>query len=267
VAAILFDGKAFGAGILRRVRDEVAIGGKPLKIATIYNSNNEASRIYTKIKSRTARELGVLFEAHDVTDFQRVSEAIKVLNRDNEVQGIMVQLPLIDKKTDERLCQMIRKEKDVDGLNPVSKVIPATVRAAAAIISEGLSRTGKDGNWPLTMIVIGSKGNVGKGIMNFYKGDVRYKLIGAGRGEIRPEEVKRADIVVSASGQTGLIVADMIKPGAVVVDIGYPGGDMRKDVETIAGFYTPVPGGVGPVTVAMLYRNLADIAQLQVEMN
>jgi methylenetetrahydrofolate dehydrogenase (NADP+)/methenyltetrahydrofolate cyclohydrolase len=171
----------------------------------------------------------------------------------------MVQLPLVDKKTDERLCQMIRKEKDVDGLNPVSTITPATARAVVAIVAEGLTRTGKDGNWPMTLMIIGSKGNVGRAVMNLYKGDVRFKLVGAGRGEVRAEEVKKADIVVSASGQQGLLTANMIKPGAVVVDVGYPGGDALKEVETVAGFYTPVPGGVGPVTVAMLYRNMLDL--------
>lgn len=263
MAAIVFDGKAFGAAILQRVRDEVTAAGQHLRMATIYDSRNEASKVYTKLKARTARELGILFEAHDVADEKLAVATIKALNKDEEIRGVMVQLPLVERGVDERLCQMIRKEKDVDGLNPASAVMPATVRAVAAVVAEGLQVTGKGGKEPLIMLVVGSRGNVGRGVMKLYKGDTRFRLVGAGRGELVAAQVRRADIVVSAVGEPGLIKAEMIKPGAIVVDVGYPGGDVQPTVQDRAGFYTPVPGGVGPVTVAMLFRNLIDLSQLK----
>ncbi len=263
MAGSVFDGKAFGAAILHEVRDEVAAGGKVLRMATIYDSRNEAARVYTRLKARTARELGILFEAHDVADEKLAIATIKALNKDEEIQGVMVQLPLVERGLDERLCQMIKREKDVDGLNPASAVTPATVRAVAAVVAEGLQATGREGNQPVVMMVVGSRGNVGRGVMKFYKGQERFQLAGAGRGELVAAQVRRADIVVSAVGEKGLISADMIKPGAIVVDVGYPAGDVQPEVRDRAGFYTPVPGGVGPVTVAMLFRNLVDLSHSQ----
>lgn len=260
MSAIIFDGKAFGAGIMTRVRDRVKVLGKNLKVAAIYDSKNEASRIYTQIKAKRAREMGILFEAHNITDFEKAAEAIKVLNKDEEVTGIMIQLPLIDKQNDERLAQMIRREKDVDGLNPASEVIQATVRAVVSVVGEGIKVTGREGKWPLVMTIVGSKGTVGRGVFKYFKDDVRFKLFGAGRGEVRPEILDKSDILVSASGQQKMIGPEMVKPGAIVVDVGYPGGDVQESVAQKAGFLTPVPGGVGPVTVASLFLNLLELA-------
>lgn len=234
---------------------------RPIRLATILSGRNPAAKAYTQIKARTAEKLGIEFEAHDLTEVAAAERIIKTLNKGERINGIMIQLPFAGGEADEKLCRLIVPAKDADGLNPTSGICPATVRAVAAIVEEGLEKTGRAGSGQLKMAVVGSRGNIGRGIMHNYVKDGRFELLGMDKGELDQTKLQQAEVVISAAGQPDLLGPEMIKPGAIVIDVGYPGGDVQSGVRETAGFLTPVPGGVGPVTVAMLFRNLLELRE------
>jgi methylenetetrahydrofolate dehydrogenase (NADP+)/methenyltetrahydrofolate cyclohydrolase len=279
--AIIFDGKKFAEEKKKLLSYQVKKflkKGIILTLASIYLSSDAASVLYTKLKKKAAGEIGIDFLDYEFkkADINEIIFLIEKLNNDKSVNGILVQKPvgkeIISKDEWQKIVSYIAKEKDVDGLRENSKFIPATVRAVLEILSNALEIVRlpyKEA--PCTVVVVGSRGMVGRLLMrqlsisNYQfpigtqrKKKIRFEVIGCNSQTSNLQgETLQADIVISATGVPNLISAGMVKPGAIVIDVGSPKGDCDfESVKDKAAFITPVPGGVGPVTVSCLLENL-----------
>jgi len=260
---MVFDGKGFAAEVeegLRVRADGVAksLGRRP-KLVSIYNPLDEPSRVYTTIKSRKAKELGVEFEVYqlDSLPVAQLSELVNKLNSDKGVDGVMIQLPF---PKSEDLIPLIDPKKDVDGLREDSRFLPATVRAVLAILGEAKKLSAVSGQ--LSVVVVGSKGEVGRRLVTQLHSWPAAQLVEMGKEDFDPGKLSDAQVIISATGQAGLITSDMVRDGVIAIDVGYPKGDFDPGVADKAAFFTPVPGGVGPVTVVMLFANLLEASEL-----
>lgn len=254
---MLFDGKVFAREIERQIKLKLAGGDRKYKLVTFYDPDNTGSRVYTNIKAKKAEELGIEFEKVQCSRFsdQFVSK-LKSWNKNSEVNGIMVQLPISEA---EKLISLIDVNKDVDGLKEDSVFLPATVKAVMEILNKvantphsNLSPNLGERGWQVKdrMVVVGNKGEVGKRLVKVLG------CVGMDKDDFDPKVLKKAEVIISATGQNGLIKPEMVKKGVVCIDVGYPKGDFDPEISKKASFFTPVPGGVGPVTVAMLFANL-----------
>lgn len=232
----MFDGKGFAE--IRSQRLKTQISGRKLKLVSFYEESNQASAMYTKVKARVAVELGVEFEKWPIGKF---GELIERFNTDPRVNGIMVQLP-VDNAGE--TIELIRPEKDVDGLREDSPFKTAAVRAVLTILNTQIPN-------PKNILIVGSKGFVGGRLVRELPG-----VMVMDKEDFDPEKIKAADVVISCTGQAGLIKPEMVKNGFVAIDVGYPQAEFTEEALAKASFYTPVPGGVGPVTVISLFENL-----------
>ena len=240
-------------GRLQKVAEKFAIEhGRTAKLMSIYDPDHEASRVYTAMKAKKAGEIGVAFENVDYRG-SNIEEAIEQWNKDETVDGIMVQTPL---PNDQYLIEQIAPNKDVDGMRTESPYLPATVRAVFEILDSTFEIRNIFHNPSSKIVIVGSRGRVGGGVV------ARLHQLGAEQfyamdsDSFDLEKLSGADVVVSAAGVPGLVTADMVKVGVVAIDVGYPAGDFAAEVAEKAVFFTPVPGGVGPVTVVSLFGNL-----------
>lgn len=268
----IFDGVKFAnkktEELKRAVQRFEEKNGRRPKLVTIYDPNNQAGRIYTNIKEKKAGEIGVLFEKYSIDEFRyQIDNLVPMLNSDKSVDGIMVQVPLFEAEENGRakelqLISMIDPKKDVDGLREESGYVPAVVRAVLEILKFSFSSLQFSVSDPTnqflskSVTVLGSKGFVGSRLMEqLHKLDVSM-LSGMDSDNLDLEILLQADVVISATGVQGLFSPDMVKDGVCLIDIGYPQGDFDPIVAAKTSFYTPVPGGVGPVTVVSLFANL-----------
>ncbi len=229
---MIFDGRQFAAKIELELKEKISLLSVKPKLVVILDPNNPASVTYTNLKEKFAKRIGVEFERGDIA---KLSE----YNADTRVNGIIIQLPYPES---DNYINLIDSAKDVDGLRQDSKYMTAVVRAVKAI-----------SNTSGQVVVVGNKGFVGKKLMAEFP-----QATGMDKDNFDPSALLRARIIISATGQPGLIRSDMIKDGVVAIDLGYPVGDFAPEVAEKASVFTPVPGGVGPVTVAMLFQNLLD---------
>ena len=287
MAARLMDGKARSAEVLRdvaeRVRGLVERGIEPT-LALMRIGEDPSSIIYLRKKAEACAEVGVTSRNIVLpadADPNRAQSALQELNADPSVHGVLLQLPLPSGFDATELIDLIDPDKDVDGFHPMS--VGRLVRGEPTFVSctplgilyllrrEGVDLRGK------IVAILGRSNVVGRPLANLLsqKGEgLDATVIMLHTRSVHPEVLMRqADVVVAAAGSPGVVTRDMIKPGAVVVDVGVhrvpnpdlPGkfklvGDVAPDVADVAGLLTPVPGGVGPMTVAMLLRNTVDAA-------
>jgi len=287
MAARLMDGKARSAEVLRdvaeRVRGLVGRGIEP-KLALMRIGEDPSSIIYLRKKAEACAEVGVTSRNIVLpgdADPDRARALLRELNADRSVHGVLLQLPLPSGFDATELIDLIDPNKDVDGFHPIS--VGRLVRGEPTFVSctplgilyllrrEGVDLRGK------IVAILGRSNVVGRPLANLLsqKGEgLDATVIMLHTRSVHPEVLMRqADVVVAAAGAPGVVTRDMIKPGAVVVDVGVhripnpdvPGkfklvGDVAPDVAEVAGLLTPVPGGVGPMTVAMLLRNTVDAA-------
>lgn len=266
---IIFDGREFArkkeAEQIKKVEALKGEGITP-KLVSILIGDNPASLIYSNLKKRAAERIGAEMEIRildsEITPSE-IIEGIKKLNEDQQIHGIMIQMPLPLKIENYKLkiLDAIAASKDIDGLREKSDFIPATVKAIILIMKEA------DNYLFDNVVVVGSTGMVGKPLVKLLK-QLEYKVTGVDIATKNLEEkTKKADLIISATGKPGLIKADMVKDppsheamegqgGVVIIDVGSPKGDVDPEVYKKASFYTPVPGGVGPVTIASLLDNL-----------
>jgi methylenetetrahydrofolate dehydrogenase (NADP+) / methenyltetrahydrofolate cyclohydrolase len=282
MTARVIDGKAMAAEIRSEVAGRVralAERGVTPGLAAILVGDDEPSRIYVGAKQKACAEVGIRSERHDVPEEVSQEELIALirgLNEDPEVHGILVQLPLPGQVSVLAVHEAIAPSKDVDGLTPAS--VGRLVRQEATFlpatpygIVEMLVRTGI----PIEgqeVVVVGRGALVGMplSIMLAQKsprGNATVTLCHTRTRDLG-EHTRRADILVAAAGRPGTITADMVKRGAVVVDVavnrtddGLVGDVAFDEVAEVAGWITPVPGGVGPLTVAMLLVNTLAAAE------
>ncbi len=224
---MIFDGKKFAEEIIAKLPKKKA------KLAIFLDQKNASGAKYVQKKIELAKRLGVEIVMNKV---------------DGSEDGIMVQLPHLDA---ENLIAKIPPEKDVDGLREDSLYQPAVVRAVCEILGHSL----KDYPfWSKRIILVGAKGFVGRRLMRGLP-----NAIGMDKDDFDPSALLGADVVISATGQAGIIKPEMVKEGVIAIDVGYPRGDFDPEVAQKASFFTPVPGGVGPVTVACLFANLLGV--------
>jgi methylenetetrahydrofolate dehydrogenase (NADP+) / methenyltetrahydrofolate cyclohydrolase len=273
VAATLMDGAALAARIREVLKDEIAELGH-IGLATILVGDDPASDVYIRYKHRAADEVGI--EAIDkrlpaATPEEEVLELVEELNNDESVDGILVQTPLPDHIEEARVMRTIEPIKDVDGLNPFSAgqlylgqqtLVPATPLGVMLLLDEyEITTTGA------RAVVVGRSALVGKPLAMLLLQANATVTICHTRTQDLAHHTRDADILVAAAGSPRLISADIVKPGATVIDVGITRtsegllGDVEPAVAEVAAFLTPVPGGVGPMTIAALLGNAVRAAR------
>ena len=277
--AIVLDGVAAAREVYSDLRQRVAaLAGAGLKpgLAAVQVGENAASAIYVRNKVRACTEAGVHSEVHVLPGDclqEAVTARIEALNRDPKVHGILLQLPLPRHLDADRIMQAIAPQKDVDGLtwHSLGALLaghPSFEPCTPAGVMVLLDRAGValDGRHA---VVVGRSAIVGKPMALMLMARGATVTLCHSRTPDLPAETRRADILVAATGRTGLIRGDMVKAGAAVMDVGINRdargklvGDVDfESVSAVAGWLTPVPGGVGPMTVAMLISNTVAAAE------
>ena len=284
-AKILY-GKDFAAQIKESARLEVEELKNKFNVtpglAVIIVGENPASQVYVRNKHKTCEELGIISEVVTMSENSTKDELlakIDELNADKNIHGILVQLPLPDaiKNHSEEILNRIEPLKDVDGFHPVNvgKLVtgsPALIPCTPAGCIEMLDLAGIeiDGK---RAVIIGRSNIVGKPMLHLLMARHATVTVCHSHTKNLPEVTREADILVAAMGKPKFVTADMIKPGAVVIDVGINriapkklDGDVDFDVAVeVASAITPVPGGVGLLTVAMLMKNVVKAVKLQLE--
>jgi methylenetetrahydrofolate dehydrogenase (NADP+)/methenyltetrahydrofolate cyclohydrolase len=279
VAARVIDGKAVAARIREQVRREVAGLARPPGLATILVGDDPASAVYVRMKREDSAEVGIESFHHEPgadASQEQVAALIESLNADARVDGILLQLPLPDHLDQDPLISLIDPIKDVDGLTPVSAgllvqgrreaIAPCTPAGVMELLHEaGVEVEGS------RAVVVGRSILVGKPLAALLLAANATVTHCHSRTRDLASVCREADIVVAAAGQPGLITGEMVREGAIVIDVGTNRvdgklvGDVDFDsVAERAGAITPVPGGVGPMTRAMLLVNTLAAARTQV---
>lgn len=261
---IIFNGKDFSGRIEKGLFEKILVLKKNKinpKLVSILIGNNKASLLYTSLKKKAAERVGAAMEVkvlYEEVTTEDVVLGIEKLNSDNSVHGIMVQMPIPKNLNKDKILNTISKEKDVDGLRSESEFVPATVKAILKIIEAAKKEVGHDFEH---VVVVGSRGMVGKPLVRLLS-ELKYNVTEC---DIETEDLSKktlkADLLISATGKAGLIKESMVKEGVCLIDVGAPRGDVDSKVYTKASFVTPVPGGVGPVTIVSLIDNLIIASQ------
>jgi methylenetetrahydrofolate dehydrogenase (NADP+)/methenyltetrahydrofolate cyclohydrolase len=270
------DGKALAARVREEVKREVAALGRPLGLATVLVGEDQASALYVRRKQEACEEVGIEPIHHELAT--RTPEAdllalIADLNADERVTGILVQLPLPQHMNEGRVISAIAPIKDVDGFHPANaghllQGEPTFVAATPAGIMEILRAY----EVPLEgarAVVVGRSNIVGKPMALLLLAENATVTTCHSRTRDLRGVVREADVVIAAVGRAGMVTPEMVKPGAAVVDVGINRvdgkvvGDVAEDVREVAGHLTPVPGGVGPMTIATLLRNTVRAGEYQ----
>ncbi len=284
MSARIIDGKRIAAGIKddlsRRVRQVQGAGGTVRLDAVLVESGDTGARVYAENQGRTCGQLGIDYRLHklDATaDHDAIAAGIEELNDDPDVHAVMLHMPVPESVDAYGLQRLIDPDKDVEGVNPAnignivygrSSLAPCTALATIQMIrSTGVELRGK------RVVVVGASNVVGKPIAVLAMRD-EATVISCNKYTEGIEALARsADVLVVGCGVPELVGAEWVKPGAVVVDVGVnrvpgPDGKMRtvgdvkfSAVSEVAGWISPVPGGVGPVTVAILLRTVVEVAE------
>ena len=276
--AQLIDGKAVSQRVKDEVRAEIERDGLKVGLAVVIVGNNQASRVYVNNKKKACEVCGIQsfeYALPEETPESELLDLVDNLNADPNVNGILVQLPLPKQINEEKIIARISPEKDVDAFHAVNvgkimignySFLPCTPAGVMELIhSTGTDVSGKE------CVVIGRSNIVGKPMAMLLLHENATVTICHSRTKELAAVCRRADILVSAVGKADFVTADMVKDGAVVIDVGMNRnsenklcGDVKFDeVEPKASFITPVPGGVGPMTIAMLMKNTLMAKRIQ----
>lgn len=279
--AKIIDGKAVSAKVKEQVRKEAETlreKGIEIGLAVVIVGDNPASRVYVNNKKKACAEVG--FNSYEYALPEETTEAellelVEKLNSDGKVNGILVQLPLPKHINENAIINAIRPDKDVDAFHPENvghimigdfSFLPCTPAGVMELIAEtGVDVCGKN------CVVIGRSNIVGKPMAMLLLHKNGTVTICHSRTKNLAEICSNADILVAAVGKAGFVTPDMVKEGAVVIDVGMnrnTEGKLCGDVDYVAcfdkaGYITPVPGGVGPMTIAMLMRNTLTAAKIK----
>ena len=290
MTAQIIDGKAIAQKIRAEVADEVAkrtATGKPRPtLATLLVGDREDSAAYVASKGRACQELGMgSISEHlpaDATQ-EQVEALVRKLNADPQVNGILVQLPMPAQIDEERVLSLVGIEKDVDGFSPVNigrlaqkgrhpLFVPCTPAGCIYLLEQaGVKIEGANA------VVLGRSNIVGMPAALLLIGKNATVTVCHSRTRDLPAVVRQADILIAAIGRTEMVRGDWIKPGAAIIDVGINSvpdatkksghrlvGDVNfAEAQEVAGWITPVPGGVGPMTIAMLMKSTLKAAEIQ----
>lgn len=261
---------------LKKKVDALKSRGVQPKLVAFLIGNNPASEMYASMKAKVGERLGVILHLNRFAEIEADSliQQIEVLNNDPATHGIMVQLPLPNelKESQSEILNTIAKEKDVDGLRDEPGFLPATVRGVMYAIREAQKHEFLPSEWnQIQAVVVGAAGMVGKPLSDELEKlgikVARYdRILPASQGRTLRSYSLDADLLISATGMPGLITRDMVKPRAVVIDVGAPKGDVADDVREVVSFITPVPGGIGPMTVVCLMENVVGAAERLIQL-
>jgi len=278
MAARLIDGKAAAQVLRERIAAEVSRfrerAGRAPGLATVLVGEDPASAVYVRSKNRATAEAGMVGFAHNLaatTSEEELLQLVTELNADADVDGILVQLPLPPQISAARVIETIEPGKDVDGFHPMNagrlatglpSLVPCTPYGCLYLLKQEIGSLSG-----LNAVVVGRSNIVGKPMAHLLLGENCTVTIAHSRTRDLPSVVRGADVVVAAVGHAEIIRGDWIKPGATVIDVGInrvPTADGKgrlvgdvdyEEAAQTAAAITPVPGGVGPMTIAMLMRN------------
>ena len=279
--SIIIDGKA----LAKKTREELKVECDKLKeeginpkLAVIMVGDNPASKVYVRNKSKACDEVGVEYEEFllkETTTQEELITLIKKLNNDETIHGILLQSPIPKKLDINEAFKAITYKKDVDGFAPTSvgklcigedTFVSCTPYGVMRMFEEyNIDLTGKD------VVILGRSNIVGKPLIQCCLQKNATVTVCHSKTKNLAEHTRRADVVISAIGQSKFVKADMIKEGAIVIDVGINRGEDKKitgdvDFENVkekASYITPVPGGVGPMTIAMLMNNVIKAAKMK----
>lgn len=267
---ILMDGKETAREVKERIRAKIDLKNPPTLVVVLVG-NDPASQVYVRNKEKDCQECGILCNTRSLvenTDEETLLDMIDNLNKDAAVDGILVQLPLPKHIDEARVLERIDPRKDVDSFNPVNVghlhqgkadgFQPCTPAGIMELLKKyGIDPTGKHA------VVVGRSNIVGRPMAELLLQADATVTICHSKTQNLGDICRQADILISAVGKTGFITKDMVKSGAVVIDVGMNRNEEGKlcgdvdfgPVSQVAAFITPVPGGVGPMTRAMLMEN------------
>ena len=288
----LIDGKKIAseikAEIALEVKEMLAQGHKPPHLAAVLVGHDGGSETYVAGKVKACEEVGfrsTLIRYEDTISESTLLDTVRSLNKDAEIDGFIVQLPLPDHISEQKVIEAIDPSKDVDGFHPVNVGrmvlgLPAFVSATPAGVMDLISRY-KIPTAGRNCVVVGRSNNVGKPMgmllsLKAYPGDATVTLCHSRTVDL-PGVIRKADIIIAALGKAEFITGDMVKEGAVVIDVGITRvpssttksgwkliGDVKFDeVAPKCSYITPVPGGVGPMTIVSLLKNTLKAAHLR----
>lgn len=279
MSAVIMDGKALAEKVKAQIREKVSKLRRQPGLAVILVGDNPASQVYVRNKERDCAQCGIMcYDYHLPQDASQedVLDLVEKMNNYGAVDGILVQLPLPDQIDERVVLEAIAPDKDVDAFHPenVGRIMqgqayykPCTPAGVMEILHEyGIDPAGKH------CVVVGRSNIVGKPMAMLLLHENATVTICHSKTPDLKAQCRQADILVSAVGKTGLITADMVKPGAVVIDVAMnrnEAGKLCGDVDfaavsQVASYITPVPGGVGPMTRAMLMENTYKAAKCRI---
>jgi len=279
MSASIIDGKELSARVRADLVTRIQEANRPVRLDAVLVGSDRAASIYSENQAKTCTAVGIDYRLHRLPDgagYDDIAGRVLLLNTEEDVRAIMLHLPLPAGVDHERIQALIAPEKDVEGVNPANignvvygrrSLVPCTALASVEMIeSTGVELRGA------RCVIVGASNIVGKPIAVLLM-RAEATVVSTNKFTKNLAELTRsADVLVAAAGVPGLIRGDMVKPGAVVVDVGINRvtgpdgkgltvGDVAfEEARTVAGWISPVPGGVGPMTVAMLLRNTVDAA-------
>lgn len=276
--AAIIDGKKISAQVKDECRERVAKEGLDVTLAVIQVGNDPASTVYVGNKKKACEYIGIQslsYELPEDTTEEELLSIVEELNQKESVHGILVQLPLPSHINEDKVIETISPKKDVDGFHPQSVGAlsigqPGFVSCTPAGIIQLLKRSGVeiDGK---ECVIVGRSNIVGKPMAMLMLRENATVTVCHSHTKDLAEVTKRADILIVAIGKPKFITADYVKEGAVVIDVGIHRQENKKlcgdvdfdSVEPVASLLTPVPGGVGPMTIAMLMNNCVEAKGIQ----
>jgi len=278
-SAQIIDGRALGKSVRTAVAQRISEDHRPVRLDAILVGNDRSAELYAQNQEKTCHAVGIDYRLHRIpagAGYDEIAGRVLLLNTNEDVTAIMLHMPLPEDVDTERIQSLIDPTKDVEGVNPANignvvygrrSLVPCTALAAVEMIeSTGVELKGSK------CVVIGASNIVGKPVAVLL---MRAEATVISTNKFTPDLAsftRDADVLVTAAGVPGLVTCEMVKPGAVVIDVGINRltdadgktrtvGDVAfDDVSQVAGWLTPVPGGVGPMTVAMLLRNTTEAA-------
>lgn len=286
-AATVIDGRELAARVredVRRRAEALRADGRRARLDAILARGDAGAEIYARNQKSTCEQMGIEYVLHELprdAAFEDVAGRVLLMNKDDDVSAIMIHLPLPEGVDTERIQSLISVHKDVEGVNPANignvvygrrSLVPCTALAVMTMIeSTGLALKGA------RVVCVGASNIVGKPIAVLLMRAEATVISTNIHTRDQRELTRLGDVLIAAAGKPGLITADMVKPGATVIDVGVnrvretqPDGSTRmktvgdvdfEAVRQVAGAISPVPGGIGPMTVAMLLRNTVDAAE------
>ncbi len=274
----LIDGKQLAKKIRKSLKEKVDREQIKPKLVVIWCGNNEASRVYDRIKSKACEEVGVKFEEYHFGENISETELIDFiykLNNEESINGILVQYPIPKQISLQKIANAIDKNKDVDGFNPYNiGLLDSNCPVFTPCTPLGIMKMFEEYKIDLTgkkVVIIGRSNVVGKPMAECMLNANATVTICHSKTKNLKEELLKADVIISSAGKRNIVTADMVREGTVVIDVGTNRDENGKlcgdvDFENVkkkASYITPNPGGVGPMTVAMLLNNVIKAYEIQ----